>query len=156
VVSTELLATLPTSSKSMANLAAIIPGYTVATDVGGSSGLYAAAGTGRMHGKTGAKVSFDGLNTRASFGAGRESPIHRRRVGRRCGRLSSGMNRERWFHSLTDSSRQAPSGTASVSFAFPGVIPARDPTVIGVVVSTPSRGHGLRPHNHRLSGSSNT
>jgi hypothetical protein len=70
VVSTELLATLPTSSKSMANLAAIIPGYSVITDVGGSSGLYASANTGRIHGKTGAKVSFDGLNTRAAFGAG--------------------------------------------------------------------------------------
>jgi len=70
VVSTELLATLPTSSKSMANLAAIIPGYSVIADVGGSTGLYAAAGTGQMHGKTGAKVHFDGLNTRSAFGNG--------------------------------------------------------------------------------------
>ena len=70
VVSTELLAALPTGSKSMANLAAIIPGYSVAADVGGSTASTPSANTGRMHGKTGAKVGFDGLNTRAAMGNG--------------------------------------------------------------------------------------
>ncbi len=73
VVSTEVLAALPVSSKSIANIAAIIPGYVAAPDVGGSTGLYASANTGRMHGKTGAKVAFDGLNTRAPM-AGGNSP----------------------------------------------------------------------------------
>jgi len=70
VVSTELLSALPTSSKSIANLATLIPGYTVAPDVGGSTGLYGANNTGQMHGKTGAKVGFDGLNTRAPMAGG--------------------------------------------------------------------------------------
>ena len=68
VVSTELLDALPTGSKSIANLAMMIPGYTVSADVGGSSGLYQSNNTGKIHGKTGAKVGFDGLNTRAAYG----------------------------------------------------------------------------------------
>ena len=59
-----------TSGRPDIDLAAIIPGYSVISDVGGSTGLYAAAGTGQMHGKTGAKVHFDGLNTRSAFGNG--------------------------------------------------------------------------------------
>src|SRR5713226_8343974 len=40
VVSSDLLAALPTSSKSIANLATLIPGMVGATDVGGSAGIY--------------------------------------------------------------------------------------------------------------------
>ena len=73
VVSSELLEALPTSWKSMSNLATLIPGLNAATDVGGSAGIYVAnSGSfgNNFHGKRGSRVTYDGLNTRAAWGDG--------------------------------------------------------------------------------------
>lgn len=68
VVSSSLLASLPTSSGSVINLVALMPGMTGAADVGGSVGVYASGGffanNATFHGKTGlGKQTYDGMRT---------------------------------------------------------------------------------------------
>jgi hypothetical protein len=73
VISSELLAQLPSSSKSMSNIATLIPGMNAATDVGGSAGIYVSnsgSNGNNFHGKSGSRVTYDGLNTRAAWGDG--------------------------------------------------------------------------------------
>src|SRR5205823_4988608 len=64
VVSNELLAALPTSSRALATLVSVIPGMVGAADVGGASGIYTSNATYRnmFHGKGGVKFLYDGMN----------------------------------------------------------------------------------------------
>src|SRR5438309_724967 len=70
VVSTELLAALPTGAKAIQNLITLTPGLNGTADVGGSSGLYRSNGprAATFHGKTGVKVLYDGMNILAANG----------------------------------------------------------------------------------------
>jgi hypothetical protein len=63
VVSEELLATLPTGSKSLSTLITLTPGMTGNADVGGASGIYYsnASRPNSFHGKNGVKLSYDGM-----------------------------------------------------------------------------------------------
>ena len=65
VVSDELLSALPSASRAMASIVAIIPGMVGAGDVGGSSGIYTSNTTWRnmYHGKGGVKFQYDGMRT---------------------------------------------------------------------------------------------
>ena len=65
VISDELLSALPSASRAMASLVAIIPGMVGAGDVGGSSGIYTSNTTWRnmYHGKGGVKFQYDGMRT---------------------------------------------------------------------------------------------
>lgn len=74
VVSSELLESLPTSTKSLGTLVALVPGMTGPADVGGSSGTYSSANVkGSFHGKVGVgnKMMFDSMrvNNMASTSA---------------------------------------------------------------------------------------
>src|ERR1700730_9290148 len=64
VVSNDLLAALPTSSKSLATLIALTPGMSGAPDVGGASGIYRsnAPRLNTFHGKASLKFAYDGMN----------------------------------------------------------------------------------------------
>jgi hypothetical protein len=70
VVSSELLAALPTGAKAIQNLVTLTPGLSGTADVGGSSGLYRSNGprASTYHGKTGVKVLYDGMNILAANG----------------------------------------------------------------------------------------
>ena len=72
VVSSELLASLPTGSKAIQNLITLTPGMNGTADVGGSSGLYRSNGprAATFHGKAGVKVLYDGMNILASGATG--------------------------------------------------------------------------------------
>jgi len=72
VVSTALLATLPSGSMGLQNLVTLTPGVSGTPDVGGSSGLYRSNGprAATFHGKAGVKVTYDGLNILAPLGTG--------------------------------------------------------------------------------------
>jgi hypothetical protein len=72
VVSTDLLATLPSGSMGLQNLVTLTPGVSGTPDVGGSSGLYRSNGprATTFHGKAGVKVTYDGLNILAPLGTG--------------------------------------------------------------------------------------
>ncbi len=72
VISAELLATLPSGSMGLQNLATLTPGVSATPDVGGSSGLYRSNGprAATFHGKAGVKVTYDGLNILAPLGTG--------------------------------------------------------------------------------------
>src|SRR2546428_2684973 len=67
VVSSKLLAALPSSTASIANLITLTVGMTGTLDVGGSSGLYKSntPSANRYHGKAGSKNMVDGMNTMA-------------------------------------------------------------------------------------------
>jgi len=67
VVSSRLLATLPSSTAYIANLITLTVGMTGTLDVGGSSGLYKSntPSANRYHGKAGSKNMVDGMNTMA-------------------------------------------------------------------------------------------
>ena len=64
VISNELLAVLPSSSKALASVVNLTPGVSMTPDVGGSSGIFTSNQNGRLqhHGKGGLKISYDGLN----------------------------------------------------------------------------------------------
>src|SRR6266852_4404529 len=70
VISTELLAALPTGAKAIQNLITLTPGMNGTADVGGSSGLYRSNGprAATFHGKAGVKVLYDGMNILAANG----------------------------------------------------------------------------------------
>jgi hypothetical protein len=70
VISNQLLASLPTSTKALSNLIALIPGMTGNPDVGGASGIYTsnAPRINTYHGKVGVKYTFDGMSV-LNFGA---------------------------------------------------------------------------------------
>jgi Carboxypeptidase regulatory-like domain/TonB dependent receptor-like, beta-barrel len=72
VVTNEQLEALPTSTKSVGALATITTGLTGIGDVGGSyqvePGQDVVAGGGRFHGKSGTKVSYDGMGMENSSG----------------------------------------------------------------------------------------
>ncbi len=72
VVTNELLEALPTSTKSVGALATLTTGVTGIGDVGGSyqvePGQDVVSGGGRFHGKSGTKVSFDGMGMENSSG----------------------------------------------------------------------------------------
>ena len=70
VVSDELLAVLPTSSKALSTLITLTPGMTGAPDVGGASGIYRsnAPRLNTYHGKSSIKFVYDGMNA-MNFGA---------------------------------------------------------------------------------------
>jgi hypothetical protein len=73
VVSTELLAALPSGSKALsANLITLIPGMTGTGDVGGSSGVYRSNSprSNVYHGKSAVKVLYDGMNVMVPLGTG--------------------------------------------------------------------------------------
>lgn len=71
VISEELMAALPTSSKTVGSIINITPGLTGAQDVGGSAGTYATQGNNLgTHGKSGNKFSFDGMRIENMEGAG--------------------------------------------------------------------------------------
>lgn len=74
VVSSDALELLPTSTKSLGTLVALVPGMTGPADVGGSSGTYSSANVkGSFHGKVGVgnKMMFDSMrvNNMASTSA---------------------------------------------------------------------------------------
>ena len=71
VVSSELLAALPTGSKAIQNLVTLTPGMNGTADVGGSSGLYRSNGprAATFHGKAGVKLLYDGMNILAANGS---------------------------------------------------------------------------------------
>jgi hypothetical protein len=64
VVSDELLAALPTSTKALSNLINLIPAVVGQADVGGAAGIYRsnAPRTATFHGKGAARFSYDGMN----------------------------------------------------------------------------------------------
>jgi hypothetical protein len=64
VATSELLETLPTSSKHINTMVTLTPGYTGVTDVGGQY----ASEAGAYHGKRGTKVSFNGMGVENSSG----------------------------------------------------------------------------------------
>src|SRR5262245_14607469 len=72
VVSKDQLDALPTSTKSVGTLATITTGLTGLGDVGGSyqvePGQDVVSGGGRFHGKSGTKVSYDGMGMENSSG----------------------------------------------------------------------------------------
>jgi hypothetical protein len=72
VVSNELLETLPTSTKSVGQLATLTTGLTGLGDVGGTyqvePGQDVVSGGGAFHGKSGTKVSYDGMGMENSSG----------------------------------------------------------------------------------------
>ena len=72
VVTSDLLEALPTSTKSVGALATITTGLTGLGDVGGSyqvePGQDVVSGGGRFHGKSGTKVSYDGMGMENSSG----------------------------------------------------------------------------------------
>jgi hypothetical protein len=72
VVSNELLEALPTSTKSVGQLTTLTTGLTGLGDVGGSyqvePGQDVVSGGGRFHGKSGTKVSYDGMGMENSSG----------------------------------------------------------------------------------------
>lgn len=72
VVTAEQLEMLPTSTKSVGQLATLTTGVTGIGDVGGSyqvePGQDVVSGGGRFHGKSGTKVSFDGMGMENSSG----------------------------------------------------------------------------------------
>src|SRR2546426_976006 len=72
VVSKDQLEALPTSTKSVGTLATITTGLTGLGDVGGSyqvePGQDVVSGGGRFHGKSGTKVSYDGMGMENSSG----------------------------------------------------------------------------------------
>ncbi len=72
VVTNEQLEALPTSTKSVGALATLTTGVTGIGDVGGSyqvePGQDVVSGGGRFHGKSGTKVSFDGMGMENSSG----------------------------------------------------------------------------------------
>jgi hypothetical protein len=72
VVSNELLESLPTSTKSIGQLTTLTTGLTGLGDVGGSyqvePGQDVVSGGGRFHGKSGTKVSYDGMGMENSSG----------------------------------------------------------------------------------------
>jgi hypothetical protein len=72
VVTNELLESLPTSTKSIGSLATLTTGMTGLGDVGGSyqvePGQDVVSGGGRFHGKSGTKVSYDGMGMENSSG----------------------------------------------------------------------------------------
>jgi len=78
VVSDELLSSLPTGTKGLSTLISITPGLTGVADVGGSVGAYRAMGTPQSimyHGRTGMKVSYDGMGILNMAGNGNVSYI---------------------------------------------------------------------------------
>ena len=72
VVPSELLEALPSSAKTLANLAALTPGLVGNVNVGGATGVYSSSSAlaAQVHGKGGAKVSFDGLRVSNMNGIG--------------------------------------------------------------------------------------
>src|SRR5262245_50312996 len=72
VVNNELLETLPTSTKSVGQLATLTTGLTGLGDVGGTyqvePGQDVVSGGGAFHGKSGTKVSYDGMGMENSSG----------------------------------------------------------------------------------------
>ena len=75
VVSNQLLETLPSSGKSLVGFAKLIPGLQGGADVGGAAGLWATGNviTDTVHGKGGAKFSYDGMQTNNYGGNGATS-----------------------------------------------------------------------------------
>jgi carboxypeptidase family protein len=78
VLSDELLATLPTGTQGLATLITVTPGLTGAADVGGSAGAYRTMGTPQSlayHGRSGMKVTYDGMAILNMAGDGNVSYI---------------------------------------------------------------------------------
>ena len=75
VVSNELLDLLPSSGKSLVGYTKLIPGLQGGADVGGAGGLWATGNviTDTVHGKGGAKFSYDGMQTNNYGGNGATS-----------------------------------------------------------------------------------
>jgi hypothetical protein len=65
VVSDELLAALPSGGKGFSGIARLVPGMTGGTDVGGAAGIYTSNSVynATVHGKSGGKLSYDGMVT---------------------------------------------------------------------------------------------
>jgi hypothetical protein len=73
IASSQLLDTLPTSSKALNSVLALTPGLSgVASGVGASQGTYRSSSVnGAYHGKSGSKIQFDGMNiTNTNSGVG--------------------------------------------------------------------------------------
>ena len=70
VISNELLAALPTSSRSLSTLITLTPGMTGNADVGGATGIYYsnAPRINTFHGKGGVKFTYDGMQAN-NFGS---------------------------------------------------------------------------------------
>jgi hypothetical protein len=78
VVSDELLAALPTGTQGLATLITVTPGLAGPADVGGSAGAYRTMGTPQnlaYHGRSGMKVTFDGMAILNMAGDGNVSYI---------------------------------------------------------------------------------
>ncbi|MGE3704622.1 MAG: carboxypeptidase regulatory-like domain-containing protein, partial [Vicinamibacterales bacterium] len=77
VVSAELLETLPSGAKGFMGLARLVPGMSGGADSGGASGLYSSnsAHNSTVHGKGGARMSYDGMQTSNLSGTGHTSYI---------------------------------------------------------------------------------
>jgi len=75
VVSERLLDALPSSGKSLVGYAKLIPGLKGGSDVGGAAGLWATGNViaDTVHGKGGAKFSYDGMQTNNYGGSGATS-----------------------------------------------------------------------------------
>ena len=78
VISDELLGTLPTGTQGLATLITITPGLAGPADVGGSAGAYRTMGTPQSlayHGRSGMKVTYDGMAILNMAGDGNVSYI---------------------------------------------------------------------------------
>ena len=77
VVSAQLLETLPSGAKGFMGLARLVPGMSGGADSGGASGLYSSnsAHNSTVHGKGGARMSYDGMQTSNLSGTGHTSYI---------------------------------------------------------------------------------
>ena len=76
VLSDELLAVLPTATQGQGTLITVTPGLSGAADVGGSAGAYRTMGTPQSaayHGRTGMKVTYDGMGFLNMAGDGKVS-----------------------------------------------------------------------------------
>ena len=76
VLSDELLAVLPTATQGLGTLITVTPGLSGAADVGGSAGAYHTMGTPQSaayHGRTGMKVTYDGMGILNMAGDGNVS-----------------------------------------------------------------------------------
>ena len=76
VLSDELLAVLPTATQGQGTLITVTPGLSGAADVGGSVGTYRTMGTPQSaayHGRTGMKVTYDGMGILNMAGDGNVS-----------------------------------------------------------------------------------
>ena len=97
VVSDDLLNALPTGAKALGALIVLTPGLSGTADVGGSAGAYRAMGTPQSiayHGRSGMKVTYDGMGILNMAGEGNTSYIVNSQVVQEMTLESGGISAE--------------------------------------------------------------